>query len=396
MRGRSPTPALVRVAMLRLVRDRSNIFFVFVFPLLLIVLIGAQFGGEGTPPRLAVSAHGTLADQLVDRIDAIDNLEVDRYDTATLVASAVARGEASAGLVLPVEYDQVLRAGGRQGMVIDFISPPDGSGALLQSRILPVLSEENQRLVLADFVRLITPTEYGAAVAQVDALLATIPPVGVQRVTVGEDPIAEAFGGLGRFDLGAVQQLLLFVFLTSLVSAATILESREYGVTRRLMAHPATPGQILRGEAAARYVVALLQGVYIILGTLLLFRVDWGGPLEALAILVLFAAVSAGAAMLLGAVGRTSSQVGAASIGIALVVAALGGSMLPIEIMPSAMQTVARFTPHAWAYDAFAEVIRNDGTLLDILPQLGVLAVMAAVFIALGGVLLRRTLERTA
>jgi ABC-2 type transport system permease protein len=64
--------------------------------------------------------------------------------------------------------------------------------------------------------------------------------------------------------------------------------------------------------------------------------------------------------------------------------------------MPSAMQTVSRVTPHAWAYDAFAEVIRNDGTLVDILPQLGVLAVMAAVFIALGGVLLRRTLERAA
>jgi len=389
-------PALVRVALLRLVRDRSNIFFVFVFPLLLIVLIGAQFGGAGTPPRVAVSAQGTLADQLVERIAAIDNLEVDRYDSGPLVVSAVARGEATAGLVLPAEYDQVLRAGGRQGMVIEFVTSPDGSGALLQSRILPVLSEENQRLVLADFVRLITPTDFGAAIAQADATLATIPPVGVQRVTVGDDPIAEAFGGLGRFDLGAVQQLLLFVFLTSLVSAATILESREYGVTRRLLAHPATPGQILRGEATARYVVALLQGVYIILGTLLLFRVDWGGPLEALVILATFAAVSAGAAMLLGAVGRTSSQVGAASIGIALVVAAIGGSMLPVELMPSAMQTVSLVTPHAWAYDAFAEVIRNDATLVDILPQLGVLAAMAAVLIGLGGVFLRRTLERAA
>lgn len=396
MTRRSPTPALVRVAMLRLVRDRSNIFFVFIFPMLLIVLIGAQFGGEGTPPRLAVSAQGTLADQLVERIADIDNLEVDRYDSGPLVVSAVSRGEASAGLVLPTEYDQVLRAGGRQGMVIDFITAPDGSGALLQSRILPVLSEENQRLVLADFVRLITPTEYGAAAAQVDAMLATIPPVGVQRDTVGDDAIAEAFGSLGRFDLGAVQQLLLFVFLTSLASATTILESREYGVTRRLLAHPATAGQILRGEAAARYAVALLQGIYIIVGTLLLFRVDWGRALEALVILAVFAAVSAGAAMLLGAVGRTSAQVGSASVGIALVIAALGGSMLPIEIMPSAMQTVARATPHAWAYDAFSEVIRNDGTLIDILPQLGVLAAMAVALIALGGVMLRRTLERGA
>ena len=39
----------------RMLRERSNIFFVFIFPIALILLIGAQFGGDfdpgvGNPP----------------------------------------------------------------------------------------------------------------------------------------------------------------------------------------------------------------------------------------------------------------------------------------------------------------------------------------------------------
>src|SRR3970040_270635 len=33
----------------RMVRERSNIFFVFIFPIALILLIGAQFGGDFDP-----------------------------------------------------------------------------------------------------------------------------------------------------------------------------------------------------------------------------------------------------------------------------------------------------------------------------------------------------------
>src|SRR5660398_238413 len=45
------------------------------------------------------------------------------------------------------------------------------------------------------------------------------------------------------------------------------------------------------------------------------------------------------------------------------------------------MRTIAHITPHAWAYDAFAKIQRHDAGLVDILPQLGVLAAMAAVLL---------------
>lgn len=68
--------------------------------------------------------------------------------------------------------------------------------------------------------------------------------------------------------------------------------------------------------------------------------------------------------------------------------------MFPLELFPDAMRRVSRFVPHSWAYEAYADLQRRDGTLSDIAVSLGVLAAMAGVLLAIGGVLLRRSMAR--
>jgi ABC-2 type transport system permease protein len=58
--------------------------------------------------------------------------------------------------------------------------------------------------------------------------------------------------------------------------------------------------------------------------------------------------------------------------------------MMPLEFFSSGMRTVAHQTPHAWANDAFAELIRHGEGFGDILPQLGVLLGYAAVLFTVG------------
>jgi ABC-2 type transport system permease protein len=77
-----------------------------------------------------------------------------------------------------------------------------------------------------------------------------------------------------------------------------------------------------------------------------------------------------------------------------LALGALGGTMLPLELFNSTMNTVAHITPHAWAIDAFTQTGRHGATLVDLLPELGVLAAMAAVLIVLASWRLRVTLTR--
>lgn len=390
-----PTLAIAGVAVRRLLRDRSTIFFVFVFPLLLILLIGAQFGGGQTTLTLAVSTTdvGPLGEDLVAALADHEEVTVERHRDATSVVDAVAQGAATGGLVIPPGYDQALRS--PRGVVLDYVGRPDSLSPALQAIVAPVVGDQNQRITLADLVIVVDDdVSYAAALDQADLAIEVLPAIRVAHEVVGTDELSEAFAGLGRFDLAAVQQLNLFVFLAALTSAAALLQSREYGVTRRLLAHPVSAGQVLRGEALGRLGVALVQGLYIVLGTLVLFGVDWGDPLAALAITAMFATASAGAGLLLGAVARSQAQAGAIGIGLGIAVAALGGSMLPVELMPDGVQPITRLTPHYWSYDAFAEVVRRNGSVGDVLPQLAVLAAQAAVLLGVAGVLLRRTLTR--
>ena len=105
-------------------------------------------------------------------------------------------------------------------------------------------------------------------------------------------------------------------------------------------------------------------------------------------------AVSAAAAMVIGSVMDNDAAASGVGVGLGLVLAGLGGSMVPPEFFSETLQAVSWLTPHRWAYDAFADIQRHNGSLADILPQLGVLAAMALVLMALGSYLLQRSLGR--
>lgn len=77
---------------------------------------------------------------------------------------------------------------------------------------------------------------------------------------------------------------------------------------------------------------------------------------------------------------------------LGLGLAALGGSMVPFEVFPDTVRTVAHVTPHAWANDAFAEIVRRGAGLGGVLLELGVLAAYAVALLAAATWRLRRTL----
>jgi ABC-2 type transport system permease protein len=161
-----------------------------------------------------------------------------------------------------------------------------------------------------------------------------------------------------------------------------------------MLSTPTSISSIVLGESLGRFGTALLQGVYVMVITLILFSVNWGDPLGAILTLLVFSAVGAGAGMLMGSVFRNDQQASGIGVIVALGLAALGGAMFPSELFSPAMQTLAHITPHAWALDAFAELVRHGGNTIDILPQLGVLALYAVVLFALAAWRLRVAITR--
>jgi ABC-2 type transport system permease protein len=373
-----------------MLRERSNIFFVFIFPIALILLIGAQFGGDFAPGVGIYQADDdALATAISDEIRSEDSLAVTMYDTDEELTTAVERGIVQAGVLIPAGASGA--AGEGSQVELEYLARPDSVGPQLQSVISAAVARVMTPVAAAQFGAEQTGSSFEDALTVARAQTDVAPGLDVETTTVGESLFPES---LGRFDLGAAQQLVLFTFLTALAGSAALILSRKLGVSRRMLSTPTSTGTIVVGEGAGRWGVAMLQGLYIVGVTYLLFRVDWGDPWGALLILVAFSAVGAGAGMLMGAVFSNDQQAGGIGVVVSLGLAALGGCMLPIELFSPAMNRVAHLTPHAWALDGFAELVRRDGTVADILPELGVLTVYAAVLLVLAGWRLRIVLTR--
>jgi len=385
--------AIARVNTMRFLREKANLFFVFLLPILIILMLGVAFGG-GFDSKLAVFSQddGDLAGTLVDALDSVDDLTVEQYDSEDALLEAVQRGTAQGGLVIPAGYGASLTSGG--AVELGFVARPDQQGQLLVTTVQAVVQDQGNLIRAAQFAVSEGAGEFDAALGTAAGVAPVAASVTVTYREAGGTSLTEEFEGIRFLDLGAHQELVLFMFLTSLSGSAALIQTRKLGVARRMLATPTSTGIILSGETLGRFNVAFVQGIYIVLGTVLLFRVDWGDPLGTLALVIAFALVGAAAGILMGALFSNDQQAGGLGVLLGLGLAALGGSMVPIEVFPETMQTVAKFTPHAWAIDGFAEMVRRDGSFVDVLPNVAVLLAFAAGLMLLGTWRLRRVLTR--
>ena len=168
--------------------------------------------------------------------------------------------------------------------------------------------------------------------------------------------------------------------------------SRKLGVSSRMLVSPTTSGTIVIGETLGRYLVALVQALFIVVATALLFGVDWGDPLGSAAVIGVFSLVSTAAGMLLGSVVQNDQQAGGIGVMLGIGLGALGGGMVPYEIFPEAVQKVSQFTPHYWALRGFRQLLFVDGSIGDVAAELGMLGLFAGGFLLVASWAYRRAI----
>jgi ABC-2 type transport system permease protein len=370
----------------RLFRQRSNIFFVIIFPMLLILLLGATFGGAFTPVLGVVDQGiGPLGEDLVATLEKSEDLEVKHYSSEAGLVDDVERGRVQAGLVVPAGHDDTIRAG--DDVVLRLFARP-GSLAL-RTIVEATVGEQSMLIRSARFAQSEGVASFDDALELAAQAAEKAPGVLVRTTSAGE---SSSSGSLGKFDSSASTQLLLFIFITSLTGSVALIETRRLGVARRMLSTPTAARTILAGEALGRFGIALLQGLIIMLGAALIFGVNWGNPVGAALVLIVFSLVGAGAGMLLGSTFHNDQQAGSVAPLLGLGLAALGGSMAPLEMFPDTMRTIAHVTPHAWGNDAFSDLVRGGGDVTDIFRELGVLAAFAVVLLTLATWQLRRAI----
>jgi ABC-2 type transport system permease protein len=379
--------SMIRVNLLRQLRDRLALFFMVLLPLILILVLGLTFGAGSTVKVGLVDADGgTLASDMVAAIQATPGVTVDirRYPSATDLREAASRGIVEVGVAIPPDFTSTVSRGGRSDVAI--LTPPTQRAFAARTLVDQAIAREAAIVRAAQFAAASQGAAFEAALSEARARSAQI-----AGVTVTVQPVNAASTGNG-FTAGAQSQLVLFMFLTTLTFAVELVITRQLGISRRLFASPTGASTIILGESLARIAFALAQGAFIVAASGLLFGVQWGDPWSVAAVILVFSFVAGGASMIIGTLATNPSQAGALGPALGMLLGLVGGAMVPLEVFPATLKIVARLTPHAWAMDALATASAPGSGIGDIVSQLAILAVFAIVFFAIAVARFRRVL----
>lgn len=374
----------------RLFRDRQGLVFVFAMPIAIIVVFGLAFGGQGVRELgIANADEGALSAEIVAMLDDPDGaVEIRAFGSPEALRDAVQHNRVDMGIVIPEGFDSAVRNGGTA--TVEFVARPgEPIGAALRPLVDDVLRHQAVLVKAARFAMAERGIGFDEALAEARRHDEQLGGVSVRSEMTAEAGIEP---GMNGYLMGAQSQLVMFIFMISMTAAAQLIATRQLGISRRMYASPTPARTIILGEALGRFAVAMIQGLFIFLITAIVFGVEWGDPIAATLVLVAFALVSSGAAMLIGSIAQNPEQASSIGVGVAMLLAAFGGAMVPPEVFPDIMRTLSHVTPHAWAIDAFRDLTLRDKDLLGILPQLAVLAGFAIALIALATIRFRKAL----
>ncbi len=220
-----------------------------------------------------------------------------------------------------------------------------------------------------------------------------------EGVAAGGTTTEYAADGSGLLRRGAMRYqtlvpayTVMFAFALLVVVGWLFVSERRRGTLKRLRAAPVTRSQVLLGKFLPCLAVAVAQGVVLLIAGKLVFGMRWGPDswpvakqLAWLLPVVLTTAFAAmGLSLFVAALVRTEMQVAIYGSVLVMALGLVSGCLWPREQMPEGARTASLVTPHAWALDAYKQLLVSpDPNTGLVLTSCLVLTAFGAGFLAL-------------
>lgn len=192
--------------------------------------------------------------------------------------------------------------------------------------------------------------------------------------------------------------LVFSMFFIAIPLSTTWVQERRQGTFGRLRAMGVARWWLLLGKLVPYFVINLVQvvlmlavGIYVVprLGGGTLTLGDAPLALAVIAVSVSFASVSY--ALLIANLVSTSEQATIFTGVSNLLLAAIGGIMVPRFVMPPAMQSFSLYSPMAWGLEGFLDVFLRHGGMQEVGRRALPLLAFGAVALSLAAVRMGRT-----
>jgi ABC-2 type transport system permease protein len=379
-----------------LFKDRGQLAVLFLMPVMFASIIGSTFGG-GTPGielLLVNQDQGRYSQQMVEILNGIQALRITELDSVDAADRQVADGEALAAVVIPPDFSRKVDAY-EQTQVQVIVDPTQQQYASIVTGIMnQVLTPAVLQGEIQYGVRTVLDESGVFGADDLDARrMAEAQTMGVIMTRLQEafeNPLIKVesadLEGVESEQLDSAYSYttpsyaVMFAFFIVGVIAASLLREKEEGTFRRLLVAPLQRGAIIAGTMLAYMGVVGLQ-VLVVFGVgKAFFDISMGDSALGLALVTAALAWAAtGMGMLVAALARSRSQADGIGVVVSLVMAAVGGAIIPIP-EEGFLHVVSQFTPHAHAIEGYLKLTSYGAGAADVLPQVGLLLGVGTLF----------------
>jgi ABC-2 type transport system permease protein len=192
--------------------------------------------------------------------------------------------------------------------------------------------------------------------------------------------------------------LVFGMFFVVASVAGLFVDERSCGALARLRSLGASPATVLAAKVAPYMLVNGIQAALMLSVGVWLMPVLGGDGLSLQGIswsalvwvLVAVSAAAVSLALAIACLVRTHAQASTLGPILNVLMAALGGIMVPLFIMPEAMQQIGAYSPMNWGLEALLDVLLRGADFSAVLPRIGRLTGFSVLMLAGAYLLFRR------
>jgi ABC-2 type transport system permease protein len=389
-------------------RDRLAAFFYFVFPVLYAILIGYMMSGiaglgvgmyRGTVSLAVVDQDRTEASaRFLEYLKGAKELKVHQTDFEE-AKDMVRLRRCTAYLILQKGFESTdwLMSPGRQPkmrLVTDETRLAEGQIVrgmvymqlmdFVRSQFLAGLASnpeqsEKLRTIFRGYLELDTQLDPRLR-KQLTGLLRSWESAEKRLTTSNDRPPSDPSmaSESGRFkDYSLLRQIFPVTFPQGVVwamlfsaafFATSLVSERTNGTLQRLRMAPLTRLQLLLGKGLACMMNGLGASLGLLMVGILFFEIRPDSYILLAIGLLTTALCFSGMMMLLASLGKTPAAEEGIALSVLLIMAMLGGAMVPEVVMPPFAKSISNYMPVKWAIMAMEGPIRRDFSFGEMVP----------------------------
>jgi len=370
--------ALIKKEMTHMLRDPRTLVFVFMMPILQLVMLGYVNNTDFTniPTAVANQDGGPASRSLLDAFHGTGYFTYDYMAySQSEVNNLIAAGKAKVGIVIPSGYGHDISSGAQADVLVLL----DGSDPTIASAALSAVQLAGQ--AQGTTVRAQNLSLNGRSSGAGD-------PIDVRTRVLYNPDLLSSYN-----IVPGLIAIILFQTATSLTALAIVRE-RERGTIEQLIVTPIRSWELILAKMVPYVIVSFVDTLLILLVGVVLFGVPIRGSLLLLLALTgLYLLPTLGYGLVISTVAQTQQQAQLMIMPVIMPAFMLSGYIFPISSLPTVLQWAGALLPTTYfIYVMRAVVIKGVGLSL-IMPQTIALAIFGVAMLALAAWRFRKRLD---